>query len=568
MAERSTIQPYSWQAVTRGAEPASDGWSNVNADASGGLPITETLTAGVDFTLGQDVLATVPGATNYSRVRTDVAPALSAVSDQSADAGSAVSLDLSSLATGTNLVWSASNLPGGLSIDAATGVISGTLGDDIGTYPASVTVSNSRGGVTQAFDWAVVPDYATGILVGGDSLMDGASGISLWQTMDTASGLSVQNIAEGGNNITQVSEQFTTLANTDLLDYPVVIWDGSQNGIDDLTGDKVVAYVDLIADAVATIPHNKWLVIPPINTYGSTYSGGQAQAIWLEMASREAFDGHILHWADGLVNTDYSIDISQFNDAPTDIYHLSQEGADNMSDLILGEMRSRNWIGSTPFSPTDLDGLVFHGAFTADVSTLTNLVPGGDDMVQATASRQAVYDDSDGIPKWIFDGSNDYYTGGPVAGAERTIAVAIRKIGVLGFIYGSVAASNTRSNISVDGSGTRINVGANTPAIRLGVTNSRWQSFVASHDGTTVQAMVANTIANAGTAISTAAQSGVTTPNVESYLGNFNNNGAVYTSNYYDGEIAALLEWDRVLTDDEMRSVRSWMQRIYGYDLD
>lgn len=403
--------------------------------------------------------------------------------------------------------------------------------------------------------------HATGLLTGGDSLMAGASGVSLWKTLDAASGLSVSNIAVGGNSITEVRSEFTELANRDLLAYPVIIWDGSPNGYDALEGDKTIAYVDLIAEAIAEVRHDRWLVVPPINPYDSTYAGSIPEAIWLEMQSR--WPGQVFHWSNGLSHDAFSIAADQFVDPPSDAFHLSQLGADNMSAALLAELRARDWIGSQRFHPADLDGLVALYLPNADTSSIPDLSGSGNDL---TAVNSATYSEAEGFPTLVFDGSNNYYTGGPTAGAARTIGVALKKSTSVGFIYGSVAATDTRSNISVDASGTRINVGANTPAIRIGINNSNWQSFVATHDGAEVKALSAGSVGSDTSAVSTAVQSGVTTPSVESYLGNFNNNGSVYTSNYFSGHLAALVEYNRALTNDEMRSVRSWLRRTYNYE--
>ena len=100
---------------------------------------------------------------------TNAAPTTTGVSDQASDDGEAISLDISgSFADGSpdsdTLAFSSTGLPAGLSIDAGTGVISGTIGSDAsqggpntdGVYNVTVTVDDGDGGSeTAAFDWTV-----------------------------------------------------------------------------------------------------------------------------------------------------------------------------------------------------------------------------------------------------------------------------------------------------------------------------------------------------------------------------------------------------------------------------
>jgi hypothetical protein len=75
--------------------------------------------------------------------------------------------------------WSATGLPGGLTIDAATGAISGTLGDveeetvdDPGSYPVTVTVKDASASVPKQLSLVVTPErlfFDPGVLEAGIS---------------------------------------------------------------------------------------------------------------------------------------------------------------------------------------------------------------------------------------------------------------------------------------------------------------------------------------------------------------------------------------------------------------
>src|SRR5262249_60087079 len=73
--------------------------------------------------------------------------------------GDAVSQALSAGdALGSTLSYSATGLPGGLSVNSSTGVISGTvaLGADANSpYTVTVTASNGTASASQTFAWAV-----------------------------------------------------------------------------------------------------------------------------------------------------------------------------------------------------------------------------------------------------------------------------------------------------------------------------------------------------------------------------------------------------------------------------
>merc|ERR1712228_280386 len=101
------------------------------------------------------------------------------------DDGASVSLDVSGAFTdadGDTLKYTASNLPGGLSIDEITGVISGTIDSDASLtdpYNVTITADDSEGGVVSgAFTWTVNNVIPTvGVL--NDQTNDDSSTVSL-----------------------------------------------------------------------------------------------------------------------------------------------------------------------------------------------------------------------------------------------------------------------------------------------------------------------------------------------------------------------------------------------------
>jgi hypothetical protein len=126
-------------------------FGTIRASAASNTPYTVTVTAS-----NQTVVAT---QTFNWVVPLTPSPVLMAPADQTNSVGDVVSLSLAATdPRGLPLTYSASNLPSGLSIDSAKGVISGTVAF-AGVNPVpqlvKVTASDSAASATQTFNWKI-----------------------------------------------------------------------------------------------------------------------------------------------------------------------------------------------------------------------------------------------------------------------------------------------------------------------------------------------------------------------------------------------------------------------------
>ncbi len=97
------------------------------------------------------------------QVTNSTLPVVTNPGQQSVNQNTVVSLPISASATGGTLGYSASGLPTGLSLNAATGLISGTVTAAPGTYRSTILVSAAGQVTSLSFNWIVLlPNLGTG----------------------------------------------------------------------------------------------------------------------------------------------------------------------------------------------------------------------------------------------------------------------------------------------------------------------------------------------------------------------------------------------------------------------
>ena len=144
------VTQVTWASNRGGSGTASGttawtGWSVPLLSGTNVLTVTARDAAGNTAT---DVLTVTYNVAN-------VAPTLASVSNRTTRIGQTVSLQLVGAdANGDVLTYSATGLPAGLSLNASTGLISGSP-TTVGTYVVSVTVSDGSLTRTRTFTWTI-----------------------------------------------------------------------------------------------------------------------------------------------------------------------------------------------------------------------------------------------------------------------------------------------------------------------------------------------------------------------------------------------------------------------------
>jgi prepilin-type N-terminal cleavage/methylation domain-containing protein len=172
--------------------------ANLNIIRAGGqLPVTWSATGlppGLSISAAQGLITGTPTAAGTYAVvvtvtdrdaRTDdthftwtvaLLPALTSPGNQSTTTATAVSLTVARVGGFPPLVWSATGLPAGVTINAATGLISGSS-TTLGTTAVDVKVTDVQGKFSDAlFNWTIVPPV---LISPGDQISHLSTGVSL-----------------------------------------------------------------------------------------------------------------------------------------------------------------------------------------------------------------------------------------------------------------------------------------------------------------------------------------------------------------------------------------------------
>lgn len=215
--------------------------------------------------------------------------------------------------------------------------------DTVGTMPGATKLWIGRSGPGEAWGGSVkrVALYSSErppgnvIRTEGDSYMGGAGGVSLPTTLGTVMARGVINTGQGGSEMGGVRDRVRDLANAYLLRQTTVFWDGSQNGL-----TTVTAYCDLLAEAIAALGHQRFVVIPCAVPYGQA-PGVDSLGVQSEMQAR--WPNNFLDWRDYIPNTSGTINLDQMLNYPTDSWHLNQTAMNAMAAGISAFVQAKGW---------------------------------------------------------------------------------------------------------------------------------------------------------------------------------------------------------------------------------
>ncbi len=135
---------------------------NANTGRISGTPtVAGNSTVTITVTDGQDS-RNARFSWRVNAVTTNHPPVLTAPANQNGQVGGSVNLSVqASDADNDTLIYSATGLPSGLSINSSTGLISGTL-NRAGSYTVTLKVSDASSSTTKTFSWSVIAAPAGG----------------------------------------------------------------------------------------------------------------------------------------------------------------------------------------------------------------------------------------------------------------------------------------------------------------------------------------------------------------------------------------------------------------------
>jgi|GEM_PF-4547766 len=219
---------------------------------------------------------------------TDQPPVVLNPGSQSGNEGNSVALAMSaSDADGDPLSFSASSLPAGLTINAGTGLISGTLGNQsAGTYTTTVTASDGITTGSASFTWTVADTTTPTLTNPGHQLNQAGSSISLTIASADADNDALRFTATG-------LPTGLSINSTGLIS-------GTINGNVSGTSTVTVTASDGSNQASVSFSWQVASLSPPVLTNPGTQNNAEADAVSLPLAASDPNGLTISYAASGL----------------------------------------------------------------------------------------------------------------------------------------------------------------------------------------------------------------------------------------------------------------------------
>ncbi|GEM_PF-358006 len=309
----------------------------------GVYPVTVTVTDDGPGTLSDNQ------SFDWAIFEVNIAPDLAAIVNQTHEEGETVSVALSATdANGDNLIFSAIGLPAGLSINPATGLISGTISAPFDTYNVSITVTDDGVPVltdVESFDWIIVepPNQAPVLAVIADRTDEQGEGVSETASATDPEGdnlsFTATNLPAGLSMNPATGEMSGTITATPALYIVEVI----------VTDDGT----PLIASDTLTF---NWTVSPPVNdppvlAFIADQAHIEAEVVSVTVSATDVENDNLTFGAfglpAGLTINPATGEISGTLTAPADVYivtvNVTDDGTPNESDS-----QTFNWTINPP----------------------------------------------------------------------------------------------------------------------------------------------------------------------------------------------------------------------------
>ncbi|GJD94845.1 Ig-like domain-containing protein [Methylobacterium iners] len=424
---------------------ASAGRGSVTINADGTLRYTPAPnfngTDTITYTISDSQGATATATVTVTVAAINDIPTADPIANRTSLDNEAINLPLAPFFTdidGDPLSYTATNLPPGLAIDAATGRITGTLERDAsrsGPYAVTVTASDGKGGsVQRSFSWAVTNPAPDAIADAVTIVEDTAITIAVLANDRDPDGdtLTITNAAAGRGSVTINPDGTLTYTpnpnfhGTDTISYRIVDAQGAA------ATASVTITVTPVNDAPTADPlvdraslDNEAVSLP----LGPFFADADGQT--LTYTATGLPPGLTLNTATGLIEGTLTRNASQGGTGGT--YTVAVTAADGTGGTV---SRSFSWRVTNPFPDAAPDTAGTTEDTPVTISVLTNDTdPDGDTLsvTAASASHGAVIINADGTLRYApapnFHGSDTItYTiadgNGGTATASVTVTVA------------------------------------------------------------------------------------------------------------------------------------------------
>lgn len=159
----------------------------------------------------------------------------------------------------------------------------------------------------------------------GDSYMASPIRAAIQQ----ATGRTTTTTAVGGSTMAEVADRTLLPENQKYLNQVTVFWDGSHNGMSDVS-----TYADELQTAIDALGHDRFLVLPALH-------GDRRDEVATEFKSR--WPNNIIDWRDVLGDYDGDIPQDLLKNPEVDNVHISDEAHNLVAAEVAKVIQAKRW---------------------------------------------------------------------------------------------------------------------------------------------------------------------------------------------------------------------------------